>query len=401
MKNHTRSLVTFAGLLICAGSAFGQVIGPDRPAQPLVVKPGSPDQLGPAPKLVLHRNAVDFGQILDDKVTEFQEVPFTNEGEGTLIIKDLRASCGCTVGQLDKRVYEPGESGIILVQFKPQGKSNLVRQTVTLTTNDPSLSNFETQISVQAFVMPIVRVEPGIVNMGVLRKGEFVSNIFSVIGLSPDFEVVGVEVIGGLGMSAEVLGRERVSSDEGREGWKVEVEVLSDGSAKPGVIRGHIRIYTNDARRESVSVNLQGQVLGDIAVSEPQVRFGSLDMNETFERSLRVESRSRTPFKILGFEESSNLDKDILWTITPQGDTENPYAYLIQMKFVAPDRPGVVRGTTIMTTDVEDETRIQLLFFGMIRPPAPEVDPSKNLPAGPDFDLTSTPRSQGNKGGGK
>ena len=84
-----------------------------------------------------------------------------------------------------------------------------------------------------------------------------------------------------------------------------------------------------------------------------------------------------------------------------QGDTENPFAYLIQMNFDAPDRPGVVRGTTIMTTDVEDETRIQLLFFGMIRPPAPEVDPNAKRPAGPDFDPASTSGSKGNKGGGK
>jgi len=351
--------------------------------------------------MVLHKNAVDFGRILDDKVTPFYEVPFTNEGDGTLIIKDLRASCGCTVGQLDKRVYEPGESGVIKIQFKPQGKSNLVRQTVTLTTNDPSLTNYEAKINVTAFVMPIVRVDPGIVNLGILRKGEFVSNIFSVIGLSPDFDVTGIEVIGGVGLSVEVLGRERASSDEGREGWKVEVEVLSDGSAKPGAIRGHVRIYTNDVRRESVSVNLQGRVLGDIAVSEPQIRFGSLDMGASFEHALRVESRSRTPFKILGFDETSNLDNKATWTITPQGDTDNPYAYLIRMKLVAPDRPGVVRGTTIMSTDVEDETRIQLLFFGIIRPPAPEVDPNTNVPAGPDFDATSTSGSTGTSGGGK
>ena len=401
MKNHTRVLVTVAGLFVLSGSAFGQVVRQNRPTDPPIAGPGTPIELGPAPKMILLKNAVDFGRILDDKVTPFLEVPFTNEGAGTLIITNLRASCGCTVGQLDKREYAPGESGIIKIQFKPQGKSNLVRQTVTVTTNDPSLTNFETQISVSAFVMPIVRVDPAIVNLGILRKGEFVSNIFSVIGLSPDFEVVGVEVIGGVGLSAEVLGRERVSADEGRQGWKVDVEVLSDGSAKPGIIRGHIRVYTNDPRRESVSVNLSGQVLGDIAVSEPQIRFGSLDLGEVFERTIRVESRSRTPFKITGFEESSNLDKKAEWTVTPLGDAENAYAYEVRMKIEAPDRPGMVRGTTIMSTDMIDETRIQLLFFGMIRPPPPDAEPIQNLLIAPGKEKTSKPGPEPTRGGGK
>lgn len=401
MKNCTRMLVAVAGLCICTGSVCGQVVRSSQPTDPPIAGPGTPIPEGPAPKMVLLTNAVDFGRILDDKITPFQEVYFTNEGEGTLIITDLRASCGCTVGELDKREYAPGESGVIKIQFKPQGKSNAVHQTVTVATNDPSLTNFETQIEVTAFVMPIVRVEPAFVNLGILRKGEFVSNVFSVIGLSPDFEVVGVEVIGGVGLSAEVLGRERVSADEGREGWKVEVEVLSDGSAKPGMIRGHIRVYTNDARRESVSVNLSGQVLGDIAVSLPQIRFGTLDMGEVFEQSIRVESRSHTPFKIIGFEETSNLDNEVKWTVTPLDDAEIPFSYEIRMVLEAPDRPGMVRGTTIMSTDMNDETRIQLLFFGMIRPPALEGDQSQSIRTTPNPDFTTNPRSKTTKGGGK
>jgi Protein of unknown function (DUF1573) len=401
MKNHTRVLVGIAGLALLAGPSLGQVVRSSKPVEPPVAGPGAPVVEGPAPKMVFQTTAVDFGRILDDKVTPYQEVPFTNEGEGTLIIKDLRASCGCTVGKLEKREYAPGESGTIQVQFKPQGKSNQVRQTVTITTNDPAFTNYEAQINVTAYVMPIVRTDPAMINLGILRKGEFVSNIFSVIGLYEDFKVVGVEVIGGTGITAEVLGRERISADEGREGWKVEVEVLSDGSAKPGVIRGHIRVHTNDPRRESVSVNLSGQVLGDIAVSEPQIRFGSLDMGATFEHTIRIESRSGTPFKILGFKDTSNLEDDIEWIVTPLGDTEDHSIYNVKMRMQMPDRPGMVRGTTIMTTDMKDEQRIQLMFFGLIKPPAPEVDPDQKNRIAPGKDDASKPGTDANEGGGK
>lgn len=396
MKNHTQKLVITAGILMLAGSAFGQTVRSSQPTKPPAAGPELPVVQGPAPKMVLLKQGVDFGRILDDQVTPYQEVPFTNQGEGTLIIKDLRASCGCTVGELDKREYAPGESGVIKIQFKPQGKSNAIKQTVTVTTNDASLRNFEAQISVAAFVVPIVRVEPTMVNLGVLRKGEFVSNIFNVIGLAPDFDVTGIEVIGGQGLTAEVLGRERIEIDEGREGWSIEVEVLSDGSAKPGSIRGHVRVHTTDIRRESVSVTLSGQVLGDIAVSEPQIRLGSLEMGSAFERTIRVESRSGTPFKITGFEEISNLENKADWTITPVEGAKEGTAYAVTLKVEMPDRPGMVRGTTIMGTSLEDESRIQLLFFGMIRPaaiqnapnPRPLVEPGSPKAVGSDATKT-------------
>ncbi len=373
MKNHTRLMVAVAGLIVCAGPVLAQEVRSSRPAVPVLE--------GPAPKMVLQSTSIDFGRILDDKVTPFKEIAFTNEGEGTLIITNLHASCGCTVGELDKREYAPGESGVFKVQFKPEGKSNLVRQTVTITTNDPALPNNQALIEVTAFVTPIVRTDPAMINLGILRKGEFVSDMFNVIGLDPDFKVVAVEVIGGVGMTAEILGRERISADEGREGWKVEIEVISDGSARPGIIRGHVRVHTNDPRRPSVSVTLSGQVLGDIAVSEPQIRFGSLGMGDAFERTIRVESRSGTPFKIIGFKNTSNLEEEIQWIITPVGDAENPSVYDVTMKLNMPDRPGMVRGTTIMSTDIKDEQRIQLLFFGITRDgPRQHAPPTSTRP---------------------
>ena len=364
-------MMVVAGLLASSAGVLGQIqLEPQQPPSVPAVGPLLPEEDGLKAKMVLDTVEVDFGRILDDVNTEFREITFRNEGDAPLIIHDLRASCGCTVGELDKREYAPGETGVLRVQFRPQGKRNLVRQTVTITTNDASLPNAQARIDVTAFVMPIVSVDPAVVNLGTLRKGEFVSSFFSVTGLAEDFDIVSIDVIGNDSLSVEVLGRERVSSDEGRAGWKIDVEALFDGTAKPGLMRASIRVRTNDPRRESVMVTVTGQVLGDIAVSRPRIALGSLTMGEIVTQTIRVETRSGVVFTIKGFDEQSNLGVPITWDVVPVGGKEPASAYEVTLTAQAPSTPGMVRAMVIMNTDMPDEERVQLMVFGMVPPEA-------------------------------
>lgn len=43
------------------------------------------------------------------------EYAFTNAGPDTVTIQSVHSSCGCTTAALDKKVYQPGESGRITV----------------------------------------------------------------------------------------------------------------------------------------------------------------------------------------------------------------------------------------------------------------------------------------------
>lgn len=369
MRYRKKMVLVVAGLLASSAGVAGQIqLEPQQPPRVPVVGPLLPEEDGLRAKMVLDTLEVDFGRILDDVNTEFREITFRNEGDASLIIHDLRASCGCTVGELDKREYAPGETGVLRIQFRPQGKRNLVRQTVTITTNDESLPNAQARIDVTAFVMPIVSVDPTMVNLGMLRRGEFVSSFFSVTGLAEDFDIVTVDVIGNDSLSVEVLGRERVSSDQGRAGWKIDLEALCDGTAKPGMMRGTIRVRTNDPRRESVMVTVTGQVLGDIAVSQPRISLGSLTMGEIVTPTIRVETRSGVVFTIKGFDEQSNLGEPIKWDIVPVGGEEPASAYEVTLTVRAPSTPGMIRATVIMKTDMPDEERVQLMVFGMVPP---------------------------------
>ena len=61
---------------------------------------------------------------------------FTNEGQSTVTIEDVRSSCGCTVPTLDKKTYAPGESGTIEAVFTYGGRSGPQYKRITVTTDE-------------------------------------------------------------------------------------------------------------------------------------------------------------------------------------------------------------------------------------------------------------------------
>lgn len=80
----------------------------------------------------------DFGTV--PAVSENKHIfKFTNTGREPLIIKDAKASCGCTIPKKPEKPIPPGEEGELEVVFKPKtGQAGTtVNKTVTITANIP------------------------------------------------------------------------------------------------------------------------------------------------------------------------------------------------------------------------------------------------------------------------
>lgn len=98
----------------------------------------TPEQLANAPAAKFSESTVDLGEM---KQGEKREHTFTllNEGKSELIIRNVRASCGCTAVAPPKKVISPGESVPIKVTFDSRGKRGRQSNTVTIITNDPKV----------------------------------------------------------------------------------------------------------------------------------------------------------------------------------------------------------------------------------------------------------------------
>jgi len=89
------------------------------------------------PKITFTETNHDFGKV-EKGVELAYEFRFKNEGEDTLVIKNVRASCGCTGATIgDKKEFTNGEEGEIKITFNTSGRSGIQSKTVSVQSNDP------------------------------------------------------------------------------------------------------------------------------------------------------------------------------------------------------------------------------------------------------------------------
>lgn len=96
-------------------------------------------ELANAPVLSVDDPEFKFGKIQQGEKVEHVYV-LSNSGKTDLHIRKVKASCGCTAVQPDKKVIAPGESVDIKTVFNSAGKVGNQNKTVTIITNDPNKS---------------------------------------------------------------------------------------------------------------------------------------------------------------------------------------------------------------------------------------------------------------------
>ena len=108
-----------------------------------------PVETAPLTSLKFDKEQHDFGKIKEDtdNKTVFR---VTNTGKSPLIIKDVKASCGCTTPSKPTKPIAPGKSDKIEVVFHPKvGQLNKQSKTIRVTANtEPK----ETVLTISAVV---------------------------------------------------------------------------------------------------------------------------------------------------------------------------------------------------------------------------------------------------------
>jgi len=99
----------------------------------------TPEQKANAPKMIFDEKVFNFGKLNQGEKAE-HTYTFVNKGKSDLIIRNVRASCGCTAINTSSNLIKPGESGSIKATFNSSGKFGNQNKTITLITNDPDHS---------------------------------------------------------------------------------------------------------------------------------------------------------------------------------------------------------------------------------------------------------------------
>ncbi len=94
------------------------------------------EMLNKAPRISVENEKINFGNVPPSKKVE-NEFLIKNIGETELIIRKVRASCGCTAAEPAVKTIRPGRSTSIKTVFNPTGKSGKQKYAITIITNDP------------------------------------------------------------------------------------------------------------------------------------------------------------------------------------------------------------------------------------------------------------------------
>lgn len=104
------------------------------------------EKMANAPDILFSETAFDFGEVKSgDKVNHTFKV--SNNGKSPLILRKVKASCGCTASQPDKTTILPGETANIAVSFDTRGRNGRQNQSITVYSNDPRKSTMLLRIS--------------------------------------------------------------------------------------------------------------------------------------------------------------------------------------------------------------------------------------------------------------
>lgn len=307
----------------------------------------------------------DFGEIYDHEMVE-TTFTFVNKGEGELLISNIKADCGCTVPELPKKRFAPGESGEVHVKFNPLHKRGILTQNIALTTNDTEQPVVTIQVG--ARVKPVIMIEPSVLNFNQGIIGETMTQNCAVIGRGEDFAITLATVAGVEGMSVEILSTERVEVD-GEMVTRANLAVHFTPTA-PGPSQGTISARTNDERRPFVSVPINTTVLGDLLISPDRLVMQRLSPGQDFSYDFKVLNRKGSTFNIEDILYTSTLDKlKITWKPIPPEEAGDMPGYVVTLAGRLPKDAFLLRGTLKIKTDYEMQREAEFQFYGTTRRP--------------------------------
>ena len=379
----TECLLVVAGAFLLAGcdgagssgtteavSAANVQRATDEP-QPAIESVRTPavQPTGRGPMIIFAEKVHDLGTIWDVEDQEF-EFRFTNTGDSTLIIDEVKASCGCTTPGLDKNDYAPGESGRITIKFDPKGRGD---QSKYLTVASNAVNEPSVKIFIKSFIKEFVSLEPHIVQFKDVKRGQPHTRIVQLTSVDPNIEVTQV-ISRNAYMRARVVGGEvgPVPQNSSQQGGPRAIEVSLLENIPWGQTFGSVDVMTR-GRITADSATIDHKMIitvnvvafDDVIVGPLPLSIGVVPAGGILNKPVTLRSRSGAPFQILSTEFVSCPFDGLRADILPLDDAQG-FGYTINISGPTGGYQGPMRGSLRVITDLPGEPTINIPILGRI-----------------------------------
>lgn len=242
------------------------------------------------PGLFFEGKSFNFGTVSEGEVVEHTFVMY-NKKRFPIEVKEVVASCGCTVAEVTEKVLEAGGRGEIKVVFDTEGFSGQKTKTIQMFTSDPGQEIYE--FALTGKVRRDVEVVPGSALFGSIVKGSVNSRLLD-IELGEGVKLKGVKT------------KSNFISVSVTDSTKLRVRTKND--IPLGAFKARVIVNTTSKENPTVIVPVLGRVVGEIVADPPELSYGLLEGPLAQDRIIKMRLVNRGSRKV-------NLKK-----ITPSDD---------------------------------------------------------------------------------
>jgi hypothetical protein len=305
----------------------------------------------------------DWGMI-DDTARKSFTFSFTNTSDKPFSIR-ARGSCGCTVPQLAKTSYLPGESGEITVEFNPAGRRGAQTQHVNIEyTNSPNTP--QTRLTVQSNIRPIVMLDPGRTNLPRVDYGVGHTEELVVTSRDPSLQIL--SATSDNPNVTVVLGQPGETEFEGEPALRIPVSVSIVPNAPLGKLGATISFETNSPRVRLNPHVVSAHVYGDLEATPQTLRIREGNPNTPFDAEIRLSTTSGRSFNIIGADVETSRPMSIAVDFETR-KVDGVDATFVTLIGTTPIAFGSTTGDLIVKTDIDGGLEMRIPFYAVVRRP--------------------------------
>ncbi|MBI4830462.1 MAG: DUF1573 domain-containing protein [Candidatus Lindowbacteria bacterium] len=332
-----------AAFLLTASSAAEEL----APSPPPTVQAG-----GPSPRIVFDATEHDFGSLTAGQVVK-HTFRFRNEGDATLIIGEVKSTCGCTGTLLSKNEIPPGEYGDIEVTFTSGNSSGQKKKAIYVPSNDPQ----QPKVEIYIIAKVVVPVELRPMSLYWLsEKGQPSARIVELLH-EPDVKlsVTKLEL-------ASPAFKASVQPKKSADTRGYDIVIKYDGTLPVGEHKETLTILTDNPNYSKLDVQIRCRVLGAVKTVPDVVALGVIkDGALPPVRTVRVYSTGQKSFEITEVKSSNPLLK------VEFSKETIPNSYQVKVSLVAKPPVGAFSEKLLIQTNDPEQRSLQIPVYAHVR----------------------------------
>ena len=210
------------------------------------------------PAIKFKEKSWDFGKTKQGTVLT-HVFRFENAGDATLVIRNVRTTCGCAAALISSKEIKPGKTGEIKVTFNTKGYEGNQTKYLYVDSNDPK--DPKAQLTVKAAIdvppRPRIELDRYQVDLGAVLASDGVETQVKLS--NPGERELSVE-FSHKDSEFKVGGKAVTSPLKIAAGKEVTVNMKIKPRRNMGLIREYVLLRTNDPMRPNLSLYVSGYI---------------------------------------------------------------------------------------------------------------------------------------------